>query len=159
MKICCIFHSYSGVTRNVCIKLKNESGSDLFEVKPLNEYSKLTAYTKGCLRARKGEKDSIDHESIDISSYDLVIIGTPVWAWKTTPVINAAVNALEGGEGKKAIIFATCGGQPGESLRILKKAVEEKGLTVIGEVMMTKNDINEKTEQLVKLVKDTASNL
>ena len=132
MKTCCIFHSYSGVTRSVCEKVKEEFGSDLIEVKPLNDYSKLTAYTVGCLRARKEEKDPIDHDTIDVSGYDLIVFGTPVWAWKATPVANAAISALNGCEEKKAIIFATCGSQAGETLALLKKVLIEKRVNVVG---------------------------
>jgi hypothetical protein len=49
----------------------------------------------------KEELDPIEPETIDVSVSDLVVIGTPVWAFKATPAINAAIAALKGCDGKK----------------------------------------------------------
>ncbi|MDD1677156.1 MAG: ArsR family transcriptional regulator [Methanomicrobiales archaeon] len=153
MKSCLIFHSYSGITRGVAQKVKAACGSDLIEVIPRKRYSNLTAYTVGSLRAMRGESDLIDPETINVSSYDLIVIGTPVWAFRATPVINAAVAALKGFEGKKAVIFATCGGSPGETIPILKKALTGKGVTVIDAVVFTRKDLDAKTADLITAIK------
>jgi flavodoxin len=155
MKTCIIYHSYSGITRGVAEKVGSACTGDLIEVKPQEKYTTLTAYTLGCLRARNGECDPIDPGTIDVSAYDIVVIGTPVWAWKATPAVNAAIAALKGCEGKKAIIFATCGGMPGETLPILKRALEAKGATVLGDFVFTKKDIGnaKKENELIASVK------
>ena len=116
---CVIFYSYSGITRRVAEGIRNASGCDLIEVKTRNPYTSFSAYTTGVLRSRKMECDPIEPAEIDVSGYDFLIIGTPVWAWKPTPAINGAVRALRGCEGKMAVIFTTCSTQPGEALPIL----------------------------------------
>jgi flavodoxin len=153
-KTCIIYHSFSGITRGVAEKVRTACGGDLIEVNPRDKYSKLTAYTAGCYRARREEKDPVIPGTIDVTSYDLVVVGTPVWAWKATPVINGAIAALKGGEGKKAVIFATCGGQAGETLAIMKKALVAKGVLVSGEAVFTKKEIEEGTKinDLVSLI-------
>ena len=158
-KFCIIYHSFSGITRGVAEKIRTACGGDLIEVNPRDKYSKLTAYTTGCYRARREDKDPVIPESIDINSYDLVVVGTPVWAWKATPVINGAIAALKGGEGKKAIIFATCGGQAGETIPIMKKALGARGIVVTGEVLFTKKEIEEGTKinELISLVNGAKS--
>jgi len=100
MKICIIYHSYSGITRGIAERLKASCGGDLLEVKPRKDYNTLTAYTLGCRKAMNREADPVYPDSIDVSSYDLIVIGTPVWAWKATPVTNGAIAALKGCEGK-----------------------------------------------------------
>jgi flavodoxin len=157
MKTCIIYHSYSGITRGVAEKVRKAWGGDLVEVQPKEHYSKLTAYTLGCLRARKEDRDPIIPEKIDVSSFDLIVIGTPVWAWKATPAINAAIAALEGCEGKSAVIFATCGSQSGDTLPILRKALESKGVKVAGEIAFTRKEIgdDQKIDELIAL--DTAA--
>jgi flavorubredoxin len=84
--------------------------------------------------------DVIEPTEIDVSGYDFLIFGTPVWAWKPTPAINAAVNALNGCENKKAVIFTTCCNQPGEALSILKKSLEARNVRVMGEFSLNSND-------------------
>jgi flavodoxin len=143
MKTSIIYHSYSGITRGVAEKIQKACGGDLIEVKLKKNYSSLTAYSLGCYRAMKEECDPIERESIDVSMSDLVVIGTPVWAFKATPAINAAIAALTGCDGKKAVIFATCGSAAKDTLPILKKALEAKGVTVIGQFVINKKEIGE----------------
>ena len=141
MKAIIIFYSYSGITRGVAEAAKTACGGDLVEVKPREKYSSLTAYTLGCFRALRDEGEPIDPEMIDVSAYDLIVIGTPVWAWKATPPVNAAIAALTGCEGKRAVLFATCGASAKETLPTLRRALEAKGVVVNGEFVFTRKEI------------------
>ena len=141
MKTCIIFHSYTGITRGIAEKIQAATGGDLIEVKPRRPYTTLTAYSLGCIRARGEEAEPIEPAAIDVSPYDLIVIGTPVWAWKSTPAANAAINALQNCQGKKAILFATCGSQAGETILIMKRALERKGVTVVGELVLSRRDV------------------
>jgi len=155
MKTSIVFHSYSGITRGVAEKIQKACGGDLIEVTLKKNYSSLTAYSLGCYRARKEESDPIEPESIDVSASDLVVIGTPVWAFKATPAVNAAIAALRGCDGKKAVIFATCGSSAKDTLRILKKALESKGVSVVGQFVITRKEIGEgqKVNDLIDSIK------
>jgi flavodoxin len=143
MKTSIIYHSYSGITRGVAEQIQKACGGDLIEVKLKKNYSSLTAYSMGCYRAIKEESDPIEPEIIDVSASDLMVLGTPVWAFKATPAINAAIAALKGCDGKKAVLFATCGSSAKETLPILKKALEAKGVSVIGQCVINKKEIGE----------------
>lgn len=161
MRISTIYHSYSGITRGIAERIQAACGGDLIEVKPRKEYNRISAYTIGCLRARSEEAEPIDPAIIDIAASDLIVIGTPVWAWKATPATNGGINALKNCEGKKAFVFATCGAQAGETIPIMKRALQQKGVTVIGESVLTRNDINDeqKVADLVNAVKSAMSGL
>jgi flavodoxin len=143
MKTSIIYHSYSGNTRSVAEKVHAALGGELIEVVSKEYSSKITAYTIGCYRAMKGMSDPIEPKTIDVAADDIIVIGTPVWAGRATPAINAAVAALEGCKGKKAVIFATCGGKERETLPILKKALEERGVTVAGEFVFDKAGVKD----------------
>ena len=159
MKTCIIFHSYTGITRGIARKIQAACGGDLIEVKPRQKYHKLTAYTIGSIRARSEEKDPIDPDSIDVTAYDLIVIGTPVWAWKPTPATNAAISVLKGCEGKRAVIFATCGAQAGDTLAVIRQVLEGKGVIVNGEAVLTRKDCNDsqKVNALIDLVKNAVA--
>mgnify|MGYP001231120799 CR=1 FL=1 len=141
MKTCIIYHSYSGNTRGVAENILAACGGELIEVISKEYSSRITVYTLGSYRAMKGMRDPIEPGVIDGAGADVIVIGTPVWAGRATPAINAAVAALEGCRGKKAVIFATCGGKEGETLPMLKKSLEEKGVIVFGEFVFDKNGI------------------
>jgi DNA-binding transcriptional ArsR family regulator len=140
IRACVIFYSYSGITRSVAEGIRNACGCDLIEVRTKTPYTSFTAYTTGVLRSRKMACDPIDPEEIDVSGYDFLIIGTPVWAWKPSPAINAAVRALKGCEGKMAVIFTTCSNQPGEALPILSRALAGRGVRVMAEISLDAGD-------------------
>jgi len=161
MKTTIIFHSYSGVTRGIAERIQAACGGDLIEVKPKTPYNKLTAYTTGSMRARREEADPVDPAEIDLASSDLIVIGTPVWFWKTTPVANGAINALRNCGGKRAVVFATCGSKAGEAIPIMKRALQEKGVTVVGECVLTQKDIGDakKVEALIGAVKTVAESI
>jgi flavodoxin len=153
MKTSIIYHSYSGITRGVAEKIQKACGGDLIEVTLKKNYSPLTAYSLGCYRAIREESDPIEPESIDVSASDLVVIGTPVWAFKATPAVNAAIAALKGCDGKKAVIFATCGSSAKDTLPILEKGLEAKGVSVVGQFVITRKEIGE--GQKVKVLIDS----
>jgi DNA-binding transcriptional ArsR family regulator len=140
IRACVIYFSYSGVTRTIAEGIRNASGCDLIEVRTKTPYTSFTAYTTGVLRSRKGASDPIVPDEIDVSPYDLLIVGTPVWAWKPAPAMNAAVRALRGCEGKMAVIFSTCSNQPGEALPILNRALAARGVEVMAEISLNAED-------------------
>ncbi|KAF1073433.1 flavodoxin [Methanogenium sp. MK-MG] len=155
MKITTIFYSYSGVTRGVAEKVQQACGGELVEVKAVKPYSALTAYSMGCYRAMRGESDVIEPAAIDVSASDMIVIGTPVWAFHAAPAINAAVEALTGCEGKSVILFATCGVQAKDTLTHLAEALAAKDVQVRGDFVFGKNDVQDtaKTDALIAAVK------
>ena len=154
MKTVIVYHSFSGVTRGLAERVRAACGGDIVEVRPLQPYSKMTAYTLGCFRARGGKPDAVEPGVIDVSGYDRIVLGTPVWAWRPTPVILGAVEALAGADGKSAVVFATCGAQPGETLPQLGAALAAKGVDVIGEFSFLMQEVDDpgKVEALIARV-------
>lgn len=140
IRACVIFYSYSGITRCVAEGIRNASGCDLIEVRTQKPYSAFTAYTTGVLRSRKMACDPIEPEEIDVSGYDFLIIGAPVWAGRPAPAINTAVRALSGCEGKMAVIFTTSSCDPGEALPLLGKALADRGVRVMAEISLDAED-------------------
>ena len=140
IRACVIFYSYSGITRGVAEGIRNASGCDLIEVRTKKPYTSFSVYTKGVLHSRKGACDPIEPAVIDVSGYDFLIIGSPVWAWKPAPAINTAVKALAGCEGKMAVIFTTCSNHPGEALPLLSKALADRGIRVMAEISLDAED-------------------
>jgi DNA-binding transcriptional ArsR family regulator/flavodoxin len=134
VRACLIFYSYSGITRGVAEGFRSATGCDLVEVRAKKAYTPLSVFTTGILRSRRMVSDPVEPEEIDVSGYDLVILGTPVWAGRATPAINGAVKALKGCEGKTAVVFSTYLNEPGEALANLGRMLAERGVRVTVEV-------------------------
>lgn len=157
MTVAIIYHSVSGHTREIAEFLADTCDGMLIEIVGLTRYNAVTRYLIGGKRALSGEKDEIDPAMINVADFDRIVVGTPVWARHPTPAINAAVDALQGGEGKEAVLFATCGAQAGETLALLQAALEQKGVQVKGGVVFAQHELQseEKRKELLDLLGDS----
>lgn len=155
MAVCVIYHSETGNTRAVAERLAAVVGGDLVAIRDLAGYSKVGMYLKGAPRAMRGERAAIEPATIDVSGYDTVVVGTPVWAGCPTPAVNAAINALVGVDGKAAVVFCTSGGIPGNTLEAVKAMLAGRGAAVRGEVALTVRDVKkgEGVDALTDLVR------
>ena len=95
MKICIIYHSETGNTRHVAQHIASAFDAQLIEVTDTVSYNRLTRFLVLCKMANREEKTVIEPASVDISGFDLVVFGSPVWAFKPTPVIHAAIDGLK----------------------------------------------------------------
>ena len=127
----------------------------LIEVIDIASYFQLTHYLMQCKIARGEEKTTISPASVDVSGYDLMVFGSPVWAFKPSPVIHAAIDSLKGCMGKPALAFSTLGGRPGQTDNIFKKWIEARGMVVVAITNIHQNAIeNEKvTGELIAIVR------
>jgi len=132
MKSLIVYHSETGNTKRVAEYIHEKSDSDILELKPEKKYSKIGMYTSGLKKAVMQQKEDIDISEIDLSAYDAIVIGTPVWGGHPTPAINAGLEIIKDGTGRKAVVFATYRGSEGETLNILRKRLEESGMDVLG---------------------------
>lgn len=132
MKILCIYHSETGNTHSVMETLSKATGAELIRVRDLAGYGKTTMYLLGAPRARKGGIAAIDPDAIDSSGYDLLILGSPIWAFRPTPAANAMIRALDNCSGKKVVLVCTSGGGPGETLTLMETHAKERGMDVAG---------------------------
>jgi flavodoxin len=154
MKICIIYHSETGNTRHVAQHIASEFDAQLVEVTDTASYNRLTRFVVHCKMARGEEKTLIEPDSVNISGYDLVVFGSPVWAFKPTPVIHAAIDGVKGCMGKPALAFSTHGGRPGKADETYKEWIEDRGMVVVAVTNIYQNDIEneKKTKELVALV-------
>ena len=128
MSVCIVYHSETGNTKKVAEYVAKTTGATLIPVRDCAGYNKITMYLLGIPRARAGDKATIEPPMIDVSAFDLVVVGSPVWAFRPTPAANGAIAALTGCEGKKGMVFATSGGAPRDTLEIMKQALAGRGV-------------------------------
>lgn len=84
-----------------------------------------------CRRAFFKKKAKIKEIPANMADYDLIAIGTPVWAFEPTPAVRAYLDQITGASGKKAVLFATYGSGTGKErcLNRIEAALKEKGLS------------------------------
>ena len=130
MKSIIIYYSYSGNTRSVAQvlaeHLKARYKVEIVELKPLDETDKFISQGR---RAHKHVRAQLGQAITDLSEYDLLCFGTPVWAFTTTPAINAYLDSCSGVAGKSVVLFSTSGGMgDGACLEYMQNILEAKGV-------------------------------
>lgn len=154
LNILFICFSYTGTTKDLMSGFHTVCGGDFVDVKTRKKYGTFTAYTTGCIRSRKEEPDPVTPESIDVSGFDLLVLGVPVWAWKPAPALYSIVSGLTGCEGKKAVICATCCSKPGDCIPIMRQKLQGREVQVVDEEIFTGNDVfdHEKKNKFVSRI-------
>lgn len=114
-KVLVAYFSASGVTAKVAHKLAEVANADLFEIKPAKPYTSAdldwndkTSRSTIEMNDKKSRPDIVD-KAPDVSGYDKIFLGFPIW-WYTAPRVIATF--LDSGDftGKQIILFATSGG-------------------------------------------------
>ena len=107
-----LYFSATGTTKAIAEKIASQSDSDIIEIIPKDKYkSEDLNYNKDC-RANKEQNDpkarpEIEN-SIDISKYDTIYLGYPIW-WGTNPKIILTLLDSYDFSGKSIIPFCTSG--------------------------------------------------
>jgi flavodoxin len=114
-KVLVVYYSLTGNTKNIAEKIREKTGGDVFEIETVKnypaDYSGIIAEAKRELET--GELPALKKSPPDMSSYGLVLVGSPVW-WYTvsTPVMRFLTQADFAG--KKVSAFCTHEGGVGK---------------------------------------------
>ena len=107
-----IYFSATGTTEGIAKRISKQSNSDIIKIIPKEKYtSEDLNYNSDC-RANREQNDinsrpEIENE-IDISTYDIVFLGYPIW-WGTNPKIILTLLDTYDFTGKTIIPFCTSG--------------------------------------------------
>jgi len=130
MKSLVVYYSYSGNTKKVAkvlaeiLKAKGEV--DELELVALDESG---SFLGQCSRAFRHIKARIQDVNFDLSKYDLICFGTPVWAFGPAAALNTYLDKCSGIKGKQIILFSTYGSGTGKErcLDYAQKILSSKG--------------------------------
>jgi len=128
-----VFASLGGNTRTVAQAIAETVGADLAEVhlaKPLP--TGFMRYVVGGFTAFLKLKPAIQPVDVDLDAYDLLMVGTPVWARNYVPALRTFFKTHPV-SGKLVALFATCGEDATRSLEDLSGTLSgNKTLTKLG---------------------------
>ena len=133
MKTAVIYYSYHGNCALVAEAIKGELDTDVFEVKTLDTKKRkgLFLILWGVIQVMRNKKPELQPLSIDINVFDVIILGTPVWAGSPAPAMVSFLSKTEI-KGKKIAFFCCHGGGKGEVFDKLKALLP--GNTIAGEI-------------------------
>lgn len=109
-----VYFSCTGNTKSAAEKIANLSGAEIYEIVPAEPYTSADLnYNDDNCRANREMNDEsarpeIGSPAIDLSGYDTVFIGYPIW-WGTMPrIINTFLDTYDL-SGKTVMPFCTSG--------------------------------------------------
>ncbi len=114
-KVLVAYFSASGVTASLAKKLAQEIKADLFEIEPESPYSEADLdWRNQKSRSSLEMKDPSSRPAIrskinDISQYELIFIGFPVWWYREPSIIDTFMEAYAFTD-QTIVPFATSGG-------------------------------------------------
>jgi flavodoxin len=132
-----VYFSCTGNTKDVALKIANEVGCGSYEIIPSKAYTQDDLnYNNKKARATREQNDKNARPeiegTIDISSYDTIFLGYPIWFAKAPRILNTFVESQDF-EGKTIIPFCTSGSSGiGSSATELAELAQNKGKWVNG---------------------------
>jgi len=109
------YFSATGTTAKVAGKLAQTLGADIYEIKPKVPYTRpdlnwMDNNSRSSVEMNnKSLRPEIITGDVDVSGYDTVCLGFPIWWYVAPTLINTFLEAYDF-SGKKVILFATSGG-------------------------------------------------
>ena len=118
------------MTASVAEKVAKAADADLLEIKPSVPYTKedlnwMDKQSRSTIEMNDpASRPEIVKTMDDISAYDTVIIGFPIWWYVAPTIINTFLESYDF-SGKKIALFATSGGSGfGKTVEKLKPSVD-----------------------------------
>lgn len=121
MKALIAYYSYRGNTKRIAELIAKETGADTLRIETVVPYegSYNKVVNQGQDEVNAGYCPAIKPLSIDLSKYDTIILGTPVWWYTFAPAMHTFLKS-QNRSGKTIYPFATNGGWIGHTFKDFK---------------------------------------
>ena len=159
MKTLVTYFSASGVTKKAEQNLAKAAGADVFEIEPKVPYTKADLNwqdkkSRSSVEMQdKSSRPEISKKLSNMSDYDVVFVGFPIWWYVAPTIINTFLESYDF-SGKTIILFATSGGSGfGKTVENLKGSVSNTATIKKGRVLNGKIDDKELAQWVKSILK------
>ncbi len=147
-KILVAYFSASGVTKKAAENLAQAAGADLYEIRPAVPYTRadldwMNKKSRSSMEMNdKSSRPAIADSNADISQYDIIFLGFPIWWYVAPTIVNSFLESYDF-SGKRIILFATSGGSGfGKTAAGLKGSVAADTAIVEGKILNGANSVD-----------------
>ena len=152
-KVLILYYSQTGNTRTVAEAIQAQTGADIEEIVPVTPYTGSFEETIArCMEEReKNILPEIQPIAADLSQYDIIFIGYPVWFGTCAPPVLSLMDQIDL-SGKKVVPFCTfgSGGLQSSSEDIAKKQPDAEVLPGYGVRAARMDAVPQETDQFLK---------
>lgn len=132
-----IYYTRSGDTREIAEKIASKLDCDIEEIIDKTKRRGIFGYIKSGFHAFRGKLTRIETPEKDPAEYDIVIVGTPVWAGTMTPAIRTYLTG-NGDRIQKTAFFCSLGGSGDE--KTYRDLTELTGLVPVAKMSISNKD-------------------
>lgn len=127
MRTIVIFYSLEGNTEFVAKKIKEQMNADIMNIAPVDAYptGRFSKFIFGGKSVFSKEETKIKEHNDIKGKYDLVILGSPVWASNITPPMRTFLNEGILENAKIALFLNSAGGGDKKAFPKFKEALIE----------------------------------
>ena len=160
MRACIIYFSLTGnkhaLAQIISQGLKHKNFDvDLVRLEPVDGAGTFAGQGMTALQRKRV---NIGDVNFDLSMYDLIWFGSPVWAFSPAPALNTYLDKCNGLNGKKTVVFYTYGSGTGKgrAVRIVNKMLEYKkikslhSLLIAQRALKNKQDVNNRVNEFLE---------
>jgi flavodoxin len=108
MKALVVYYSRSGNTRRVAKAIADALGATLEELHETRDRTGALGYIRSGIDAVRKKSAELAPIASDSAEFDLVVLGTPVWAFTMAPAVRTYIQQ-NCGKIKRAALFCTLG--------------------------------------------------
>lgn len=126
MRAIVVYYSLEGDTKYVAEKIAQRIGADLLNLEPVKPYptGKASKYLFGGKAVVFGEHPKLKEYHFTPEDYDLVILGTPVWAGGFTPPLRTFLAEQDLSQKEMGLFVCSAGGNGQKCLQKLMETLE-----------------------------------
>jgi flavodoxin len=147
MKTLVAFYSKTGNTRKLAKKIADILNADLDEIIDKKSRKGVFGWLGGAGDAARKRLTGIEFKN-NPAEYDLVIIGTPVWANTMVPAVRTYINEHKF---ENTALFCTYGGSAGITFADMEEQIKTKPVAVLGLKDREIDHSDEKIEEFCRI--------
>ncbi len=146
MKTLVIYYSLSGHTRALADSIARKVSADKIELEAINDAKSKKGFAKyfwGGKQVLFNEKPELKPFELDISKYDMILMGTPIWAGGFNPVFKTLFSKYDF-SGKKLAVFASHESELGNLREKVTKAIPNTEIVDVVGFRNARDDVKAK---------------
>jgi flavodoxin len=146
-----LYYSRTGNCRAVAEAIGETVTCPVQEIKDLKNRAGFWGFISGMIDIRKRPITDIEPKEVNLSAYDTIYLGSPIWGMRFAPAITTVLNAFDF-KGKKMVLFAVVTGKYKQAqLDAYAQSLSEKGAQVVDMfVLKTKGKTSSHLKQEAK---------
>jgi flavodoxin len=147
MKTLVVHYSRSSNTKKIAEEISNKIKCDVEEIIDTKNRKGIIGWLISGRDAHSKKLTSIKEIKKDPAKYDLVVLGTPIWAGLMAPAVRTYLNENKG-KFKNVAFFCTCGSSG--DVKTFEDMEDYIGITPTSKLTITSKDLKSNYEDKLK---------